>query len=62
MTILIVWRGIDKYTVLKALRSLKPHWKPSEAQMRALQVVVDEHWDVDGDALYSLYTDLKELM
>lgn len=38
------------------------HWKPSEEQMRALQVVVDEHWDVDGDALYSLYTDLKELM
>lgn len=57
-----VWRGIDKHTVLKALRSLKPHWKPSEEQMRALQVVVDEHWDVDGDALYSLYTDLKELM
>ena len=34
-----VWRGIDKHTVLKALRSLKPHWKPSEEQMKALKEV-----------------------
>lgn len=29
--------GIDKQTVIKALRSLKPHWKPSEEQMKALE-------------------------
>ena len=30
------WGGIDKHTVIKALRSLKPHWKPSEEQMSLL--------------------------
>ncbi len=49
--------------IVKRLKSLrpKPHWRPSEEQMRALKVVVDQHWDVDGDALYSLYIELKEL-
>lgn len=43
------------------VESLRPSWRPSEEQMRALKMAVDEHWDVDGDALYSLYIELKEL-
>ena len=41
------WRGIDKHTVIKALRSLCHTWKPSEEQMKALE---------------SLYEQLKKLM
>ena len=47
--------------VLNKLKSIRPSWRPSEEQMRALKMAVDEHWDVDGDALYSLYIELKEL-
>lgn len=52
---------------LKSLRS-KPHWKPSEEQMKALQVVIEHGVAVpDREAslaeshLESLYNDLKAL-
>lgn len=46
------------------LKSLRPHsqWKPSEEQMKALKEAVDEHFDIDGGALWHLYEDLKKLM
>jgi len=59
------WGGIDKHTVIKALRSLKPHWKPSEEQMKALESVsnyLTEHTYTPGNPLLiSLYNDLKKL-
>ncbi len=60
-----VWRGIDKHTVIKALRSLKPSWKPSEEQMRALDSAINyltEHTCTPGNSLLiSLSTDLQKL-
>ena len=58
------WRGVDKHTVLSALRSLKPHWKPSEEQMEALDRCVDyldESDNEDAEIMESLYNDLKKL-
>ena len=59
------WRGIDKHTVLKALRSLKPHWRPSEEQMNALNAL-NCHGDLSyvgqQNQLISLYNDLKKLI
>ena len=46
---------------LKSLRH-KPHWRPSEEQMKALKEAVDEFWEADGlHPLYTLYDDLKKL-
>ena len=46
------------------LKSLRPqsHWKPSEEQMEALKDATDKQWDIDGDALWHLYQDLKKLI
>lgn len=56
------WCGIDKHTVIKALRSLKPHWKPSEEQMNALKVSSEyEPCMKNREYLKSLYNDLKSL-
>lgn len=59
------WGGIDKHTVIKALRSLKPHWKPSNEQMEALNAL-NLHGDLSyvgqQKQLISLYQDLKKLM
>ena len=54
------WCGIDKHTVIKALRSLKPSWKPSEEQMRALQNAVA--LAAGNKVLAGLYEHLKKLM
>lgn len=45
------------------LKSLRPQnrWKPTKEQMEALKEATDKQWDVDGDALWHLYQDLKEL-
>lgn len=57
--------GIDKHTVIKALRSLKPSWKPSEEQMKILRKYVLGEWrdlTIGQDRiLTSLYNDLKKL-
>lgn len=52
----------DKY--VNWFKSLKDRytWKPSEEQMKALKEAVDEHFDIDGGALWHLYEDLKKLM
>jgi hypothetical protein len=57
------WRGIDKHTVIKALRSIKPYWKPSEEQMKHLKSIsVGWHPDLkDCQVLSSLYKDLEKL-
>lgn len=39
----------------------KNRWKPSEEQMKALKEAVDEHFDIDGGALWHLHEDLKKL-
>lgn len=36
-------------------------WKPSDEQLKALKEAVDEHFDIDGGALWHLYEDLKKL-
>ena len=49
----------------KSLKDRVQHqstWKPSELQMKALKETVDEHFDIDGGALWHLYEDLKKLM
>lgn len=51
------WRGIDKHTVIKALRSLKPSWKPSEEQMGALKECGE-----CKRCIKELYEQLKKLM
>ena len=51
------WGGIDKHTVIKALRSLKSHWKPSEKQILALRTAVIDC--PDDKELLSLYEDLR---
>ena len=45
------------------LKSLRPQnrWKPSDEQMKALKEAVDEHFDIDGGALWHLYQELKNL-
>ena len=45
------------------LKSLKERctWKPSNEQLKALKEAVDEHFDIDGGALWHLYEDLKKL-
>ncbi len=45
---------------LKAIRPTKA-FKPSDEQMKALKEAVDEHFDIDGGALWHLYEDLKKL-
>lgn len=61
------WRGIDKHTVINALRSLKSHWKPSEEQMKALKnarYMMSQSGDYYDTVqiLDSLINDLKKLM
>ena len=36
-------------------------FKPSKEQMKALKEAVNEHFDIDGGALWHLYEDLKKL-
>lgn len=52
------WGGIDKRTVLKALRSLRPFWKPSEEQMNALNFAITYFIH---DTSYKNPTELREL-
>jgi len=54
------WGGIDKQFVIKALRSLKPHWKPSEEQMRDLEYAA-KSYSVTCPNLLSLYHELQKL-
>ena len=63
------WRGIDKHTIIKALRSLhpQPSWKPSKEQMKylekalfALEGVVGEEMTVR--VLDEIRKELKKLM
>lgn len=60
------WGGIDKHTVITALRSLKSSWKPSEEQIYSLGTVIKGMGDVTvgsvGYNLKELYEQLKELM
>ena len=61
-------RGLIKKSTYRKyadwLKSLRPHWKPSEEQMKHLhQVMIGWHPDTaDCQALHSLYEDLKKLM
>lgn len=58
------WGGVDKQTVLSALRSirLKKRWKPTERQMMALKEACGKYWEPDGlHPLYTLYQGLKQL-
>lgn len=59
------WRGVDKHTVIKALRSLKPRWKPSEEQMRFLLAVINDPNNAGSESchlvLKELYEQLKTL-
>lgn len=59
------WGGIDKHTVIKALRSLKPYWKPSEEQMCYLLAVINEPNNAGSESchivLKELYEQLKKL-
>lgn len=64
------WGGIDKHTVLKALRSLRPSWKPSEEQMDAFRRYIEDFqaraeaavggWN-NFDVMIRLYEQLKKL-
>ena len=46
---------------LKSLRP-QPHWKPSEEQMKALDMAIGQVWTIqDKDRLLSLYRELKKL-
>ena len=60
------WGGIDKQLVIKALRSLKPHWKPSEEQMKTLctieQILRKDKRIALADIVNTLYNDLKQRM
>lgn len=60
------WGGIDKHTVIKALRSLKPHWKPSAKQINKLFSIIAElrknGRDDIADFLASLYGQLGKLI
>ena len=55
------WRGVDKHTVLSALRSLRPQWKPSEEQMNELHYALIPGMEFDCDVLAELYVQLKKL-
>lgn len=59
------WCGIDKHTVIKALRSLKPHWKPSDEQMNALSGAIKCELSAGlhtrAGILQSLLDDLEKL-
>ena len=70
-----IWQGEKVSNILayfERLKSLRPqpHWKPSEEQIQALTVAIDEaarceepYWrDSLHDVLLSLHTDLKKLM
>ena len=54
------WGGIDKCTVIKALRSLKPHWKPNKDQIEALLNTLHPD-DPYYSELKSLYEQLQKL-
>lgn len=59
------WRGVDKHTVIKALRSLKPRWKPSKEQMGFLLAVINDPNNAGSESchlvLKELYEQLKTL-
>ena len=61
------WGGVDKHTVLSALRSLRPQkrWKPSDEQLDALHdaaVYVDKSmFPHPKGILMKLYKQLKKL-
>ena len=64
------WGGIDKHTVINALRSLRPSWKPTEEQMEAFKKYIEEFqaraeaavggWN-NFDVMIRLYEQLKKL-
>jgi hypothetical protein len=58
-----VCANFTKEDVINRLKSLKDRhtWKPSDEQMKALEEATNKQWDVDGDALWHLYQDLKKL-
>lgn len=57
--------GVSKVEMLSFLEDLRPSWKPSEEQMKALNVL-NLHGDLSyvgqQNQLISLYNDLKKLM
>ena len=55
--------GIDCSILIERLKSLEDRYafKPSDEQLKALKEAVDEHFDIDGGALWHLYEDLKKL-
>lgn len=59
------WGGIEKHTVIKALRSLKPHWKPSEDHLSALLAIFNDPNNIGSQtcqlALADLYEQLLKL-
>jgi hypothetical protein len=61
------WRGVDKRTVLSALRSLRPQsqWKPSVEQIEALDFAVDcivwEEFCIKRKVLKGLLEQLRKL-
>lgn len=58
------WCGIDKRTVIKALRSLRPSWKPSVEQMNTLLsvegILRSLRYDDKAKILASIYEQLKQ--
>ena len=57
-----VFKKYEKsYECIDWLKSLRPHWKPSEEQMEALQIAAMES-KTDFETLTSLLVELKKLM
>ena len=56
-------RAISKQEAIEMLKSLRPHWKPSEEQMNGLAHSINlDVYDAKRYGLDSLYNDLKKLM
>ena len=51
----------DHENLVNTLKSLRPHWKPSEEQMRALALVIDSDKPYCLPSLETLYDELKKL-
>jgi hypothetical protein len=56
------WSAAIWYLKKRDILQFQATWKPSDEQMEALKEAVDEHFDIDGGALWHLYEDLKKLM
>ena len=50
------------YGLANKLKSLRPHWKPSEEQMNELHYALTPGQEYDCDVLSQLYSELKKLM